>query len=172
MDENTEVKTTEGLIPFMTDVTKRPWSSYSIKGMWWFRIYGYGICWRNTQKHGLLFSERNGFKKVLNIRNWVFEWLKPISVSYTQDQRGVPSSFTIDDLKKVIDDLDDKFIKQDGFSLYRYCSARGLIHEHAHEMEFYTVPGCMSCREWENYLDENLKFKTNEPKKNSYISMG
>jgi len=27
----------------------------------WFRLFGYGLMWKDTRKHRLLFSERNGY---------------------------------------------------------------------------------------------------------------
>ena len=42
---------------------------YSISGLGlgWFRIFGIGLHWKDTTKHRLYFSERNGYKKGLNI---------------------------------------------------------------------------------------------------------
>jgi len=41
----------------------------------YFRIRGYGLSvQRDRQK---LFSERNGYKRVLRIGSWAAEWLKP-----------------------------------------------------------------------------------------------
>jgi len=44
--------------------------SYKEKGFLWFRIFGYGLLFKNIPIHGLLFSERNGYKKVFKIGKW------------------------------------------------------------------------------------------------------
>jgi len=49
---------------------------YSEKGLWWFRIFGYGLHWKRISEHNLLFSERNGYRG-LKINNWFFKILKP-----------------------------------------------------------------------------------------------
>lgn len=36
-------------------------------GLGWFRILGKGIHWKDTTKHRLYFSERNGYRKALTI---------------------------------------------------------------------------------------------------------
>ena len=36
-------------------------------GIGWMRILGKGIHWKDTSKHRLYFSERNGYRKALNI---------------------------------------------------------------------------------------------------------
>ena len=50
---------------------------YRTKGLWWFRIYGYGIHYKNTRYHAELFSERVGYRKKLKLREHSFEILKP-----------------------------------------------------------------------------------------------
>lgn len=52
------------------------WSSYD--GGFWIRILGRGISISNKEKHPPLFSERNGYRKVLRIGKWGIEWLKAI----------------------------------------------------------------------------------------------
>jgi len=54
----------------------RLWSSYYEDGTGWFRIFGKGLKWKDTTKHKLLFSERNGYSKALNIRKWRIGFLK------------------------------------------------------------------------------------------------
>lgn len=44
--------------------------------LFWFRIFGYGLSFKNTEKHPLLFSERNGHTKTIRIRNWSIKFLK------------------------------------------------------------------------------------------------
>lgn len=39
-------------------------------GVGWMRILGKGIHWKDTTKHRLYFSERNGYRKALNIGKW------------------------------------------------------------------------------------------------------
>ena len=48
---------------------------YSCKGMFWFRIFGRGLHFKNTKYHELLFSERNNLA-VLKIGNYYIRYLK------------------------------------------------------------------------------------------------
>jgi len=50
-------------------------SFYSIEGLGWFRIFGYGIRWKDITKHFLFFSERNGITKYFQIKNYRFYYL-------------------------------------------------------------------------------------------------
>ena len=50
---------------------------YKEKGLWWFRIFGYGIKAKNTRTHMLLFSERHGYSCGMCIGHWYFGFLKP-----------------------------------------------------------------------------------------------
>lgn len=52
-------------------------ASYWSKDRFWFRILGYGITGKNILKHRLMFSEREGYSKRLQIGNWSFRILKP-----------------------------------------------------------------------------------------------
>jgi hypothetical protein len=47
---------------------------FRTKGMWWFRILGYGIHWKDIKYHPELFSERKNLKK-LRIGRYRFGWL-------------------------------------------------------------------------------------------------
>lgn len=47
------------------------------KGIWWFRVFGYGLHWKDTRAHPLLFSQRAGFRKGFILGSWRFEFLKP-----------------------------------------------------------------------------------------------
>lgn len=53
------------------------WCGYRELGLWWFRVLGYGVRWKDTRRHRLLFSER-----VLDrgwywpSRRWHFLWLR------------------------------------------------------------------------------------------------
>ena len=49
---------------------------YCGRGMFWFRIFGKGLHFRNINKHPLVFSERNGYTKYLLIGNIVIKVLK------------------------------------------------------------------------------------------------
>jgi len=55
----------------------RFFSKYKDDGFWWFRFWGYGLHGKNIKKHGLLFSERNGYTKYFKIGNWIIKILKP-----------------------------------------------------------------------------------------------
>lgn len=37
-------------------------------GLFWFRIFGKGLHFRDTDRHPLRFSERNGYRRLLTIR--------------------------------------------------------------------------------------------------------
>ena len=41
----------------------------------WFRIFGYGIKWKNILIHPMLFSERNKLNKYILIKNYLFAFL-------------------------------------------------------------------------------------------------
>jgi hypothetical protein len=58
------------------EITIRVASWYSCDGLFWVRIFGRGIHWKDTTKHGLLFSERNGQTKRLQIGKWSFRFLE------------------------------------------------------------------------------------------------
>lgn len=47
------------------------------EGVIWFRVFGYGLHVKDTRKRFLLFSERNGYKKRLQIGNYSIRILKP-----------------------------------------------------------------------------------------------
>lgn len=46
-------------------------------GIFWFRVFGYGVHMKDTTRHRLLFSERNGFCWRLVIGRWSFRLLIP-----------------------------------------------------------------------------------------------
>lgn len=51
---------------------------YKTDGLWWFRIFGYGISWQDTRKRPLLFAKRNKYNKGgLNLGRWHFAILTP-----------------------------------------------------------------------------------------------
>lgn len=43
----------------------------------WFRVFGYGLHWKNTRRQPFLFSERNGYRKHLMIGPWSISTLLP-----------------------------------------------------------------------------------------------
>ena len=49
---------------------------YREKGLWWFRIFGYGIHYKNTKLHLVLFSERTGRRRKLKLGRHHFGFLK------------------------------------------------------------------------------------------------
>ena len=48
----------------------RVWSFYYKDRSGWFRIFGKGLKWKDVTRHDLLFSERNGYSKALNVGKW------------------------------------------------------------------------------------------------------
>ena len=42
----------------------------------WIRLFGKGLKWKDTSIHTLLFSERNGYSKAINIGCWRISYLK------------------------------------------------------------------------------------------------
>lgn len=51
------------------------WVFYSMFGLGWFRFFGVGLHWKNTLRHKMYFSERNGHKKALMIGSWRVSFL-------------------------------------------------------------------------------------------------
>jgi len=49
---------------------------YTTDGMIWFRLFGWGLCFKDLSKHPPLFSERNGYTKRILINNWSITKLK------------------------------------------------------------------------------------------------
>ena len=48
---------------------------FTMDGGGWIRVFGAGFGWKDTRKHGLTFSERNGYKRHFEIGAWSFAWL-------------------------------------------------------------------------------------------------
>lgn len=42
----------------------------------WFRLFNRGLAWKDLTKHPLLFSERHGFVRKLQIGNWLIKVIK------------------------------------------------------------------------------------------------
>jgi hypothetical protein len=50
-------------------------------GICWFRIFGYGLMWKDVRSHPILFSERYGYRKGFQVKHWrinVFAPDKPL----------------------------------------------------------------------------------------------
>jgi len=50
-------------------------TKYRTKGLWWFRIFGYGISWKSLKYHNMLFSERYGLRG-WKMGRWIFHFLR------------------------------------------------------------------------------------------------
>jgi hypothetical protein len=48
----------------------RCWAFYYNNRFGWFRIFGVGLKWKDVTIHPLLFSERYGYSKGLQIGKW------------------------------------------------------------------------------------------------------
>ena len=59
-------------------ITERVFAGYREPGLWWFRVFGYGVHCKDHRRHPALFSERNGFVKVVHVGHWCFKWLTPL----------------------------------------------------------------------------------------------
>lgn len=51
------------------------WQSYRCPGLWWFRLFGYGVRGKRIAAHPLLFSERVGGAG-LRLAGWHFLFLR------------------------------------------------------------------------------------------------
>ena len=47
-----------------------------IKSIGWFRVFGFGLRWKDLRNHDLVFSERNGYTKHFEVGNFSFSTLK------------------------------------------------------------------------------------------------
>lgn len=50
---------------------RKPLEWYREPGLGWVRVFGRGVHIRDTARHPLLFSEREGFRPF-----WTFRWLR------------------------------------------------------------------------------------------------
>lgn len=50
------------------------WLSYNSRYASFFRLFGRGLRWKH-EKLGLLFSERNGYRKYIKIGRWIIGYL-------------------------------------------------------------------------------------------------
>lgn len=46
-------------------------------GNFFFRLFGYGLAFKDTRRHRLYFSERNGLGRQLRVGPWLVEALTP-----------------------------------------------------------------------------------------------
>lgn len=58
---------------------RKLFSWYAYEGGFWIRICNHGLEFIDKSKYPPLFSERNGYKKVLRIGKWGIEFLRPDS---------------------------------------------------------------------------------------------
>lgn len=47
------------------------------RGLWWFRVLGRGLAWKDTRRHPLLFSQRMGLDgwKSLHVGHWFVRYV-------------------------------------------------------------------------------------------------
>ena len=51
------------------------WSFYYHSRFGWFRLFGRGLKWKDTSIHELLFSERNGYSRGVQVGRWYIGYL-------------------------------------------------------------------------------------------------
>ena len=49
---------------------------YFDKGIFWFRLFGHGLAGKRIADHPLLFSERNGYTRTVQMFGWSFKRLR------------------------------------------------------------------------------------------------
>lgn len=49
---------------------------YYSDGFGWLRVFGIGLLWKNTKKHDLIFSEREGYRKYIMIGKYLIRFLR------------------------------------------------------------------------------------------------
>ncbi len=54
------------------------WAFYYQNRLGWFRLFGRGFKWKDTSIHGLLFGERNGYSKGIQIGKWRISYLPSV----------------------------------------------------------------------------------------------
>lgn len=50
-------------------------TSFRAPGLWWFRVFGIGLAWKDIRVHPMTFSQRNGYSG-LRVGWWLFEILE------------------------------------------------------------------------------------------------
>lgn len=58
------------------------WSFYYNNRFCWFRLFGRGLKFKDTSIYGLIFSERSGHFKGVQIGKWRISYLKKDTISY------------------------------------------------------------------------------------------
>ena len=48
---------------------------YSEEGLWWFRVFGVGLHFKDTSTRTMYFSERNGYWKSVRLGRWFIKFL-------------------------------------------------------------------------------------------------
>lgn len=48
----------------------KPLTYYTYDDGGWFRLFGFGLYWKDVNKNPLLFSERNGYVKNIRLGKW------------------------------------------------------------------------------------------------------
>jgi hypothetical protein len=71
-------------------------------GMGWVRIFGYGIAWKDTSKHMLLYSERSGNTKRIQIGKWSIKYLKRVPDDFALFEIYTPAE-KYREYKKMLD---------------------------------------------------------------------
>ena len=54
-------------------------SHYSSEGRGWFRIFGRGLKWKDTNRYDLSFSQRYGHERYIKIGKWLVGYLPPLT---------------------------------------------------------------------------------------------
>lgn len=54
---------------------QKPFEYHKSDGLFWFRVFGCGLSFKDTTKHPLLFSERNGRTRVFFIGRFAVTFL-------------------------------------------------------------------------------------------------
>lgn len=72
----------DGLRPFQREaiasvMARFRWlAGYREPGLWWFRVWGYGLAWKDIYSHPLLFSQRRRRWTRLLVGRWCFQLLR------------------------------------------------------------------------------------------------
>jgi hypothetical protein len=51
------------------------WAFYYHERFGWFRLFGRGLKWKDVSIHDLMFSERNGYSKAMQVGKWRIAYL-------------------------------------------------------------------------------------------------
>jgi len=61
-------------------------SAHAEPGIGWFRVFGVGLAWKDTKRHRLYFSERNGYTKMVSFKNWRITYLPKVGLPKVDDK--------------------------------------------------------------------------------------